>query len=228
MRIYGISDLHLSISIIDKSMEVFGKKWHNYINKIQTNWNKIVKKNDYIIIPGDISWCTRLSEISEDFKFLDRLNGIKFISKGNHDYWFSTKKKVSIHLMENYNSIKLIERSFHNLDNKLIVTGFKGFNPQVEKKAYEKELKVKSDNIKNQLIEINGHFPNIPIILGYHFPPVFETFHNIFVKYNVKYCLYGHTHINYKQMFNGIKDNIEYHFISADFLQFKPKLILEI
>ena len=42
------------------------------------------------------------------------------------------------------------------------------------------------------------------------------------------HCLYGHTHVDYEQMFIGNKNNVNYHFVAADYLEFKPKLIDEI
>ena len=55
MSIFAISDLHLSFGV-EKPMNVFGKIWDNYEDKIKENWIKKVKENDTVIIPGDISW----------------------------------------------------------------------------------------------------------------------------------------------------------------------------
>ena len=81
MALFTISDLHLSLNT-NKSMEVFGGAWKDYIFKLQNNWNSIVKEKDTIVIPGDISWETYLEDAVLDFKFLDSLNGNKIISKG--------------------------------------------------------------------------------------------------------------------------------------------------
>ena len=56
----------------------------------------------------------------------------------------------------------------------------------------------------------------------------YSKIREVFKDFNVQYCLYGHVHIDYDQTFTGIKDNINYHFVAADYLKFKPKLILEI
>jgi len=230
MKIFGMSDPHLSISTPDKTMEVFGKRWERYLEKIDRNWNQVVSKNDIVIMPGDISWCTRLSETFDDFKFLDDFNGIKLISKGNHDYWFSTKKKVITYFDNNFESLKLVEKNPYNHQNKYIVTGFKGFNPQVEKAVYEKQLQKQYNSLRLLLRNVSKEYAGVPVILGYHFPPLFNEelrFHKLFKTFNVKYCLYGHTHIDYEQMFVGERDGINYHFVASDYLEFKPKLILE-
>lgn len=51
MAIYAISDLHLSFSNSDKSMELFGDDWKDYLRKIEDNWKETVTDNDTVIIP---------------------------------------------------------------------------------------------------------------------------------------------------------------------------------
>ena len=70
MSIFTISDLHLSLGT-DKPMEVFG--WDNYVNRIESNWKRLVKDEDTVVIPGDFSWALKLEESLEDFKFLNSL-----------------------------------------------------------------------------------------------------------------------------------------------------------
>ena len=95
MSIFVLSDLHLSTdAATNKSMEVFGSRWQDYISKIENNWNAVVGEDDTVIIPGDISWATRLEEAESDLRFLNALNGKKLIGKGNHDFWWSTTTKM--------------------------------------------------------------------------------------------------------------------------------------
>src|SRR5574344_2721821 len=94
LSIYAISDLHLSFNDKTKSMEFFGKDWENYEEKIKCNWIKTVKADDTVIIPGDISWAMDLEDAKLDFEYINSLPGKKIILKGNHDYYFSTLKKV--------------------------------------------------------------------------------------------------------------------------------------
>ena len=95
MSVYAISDLHLStLAETDKSMEVFGKRWDNYINRIEKNWSRLVEENDTVIIPGDVSWALSLDEALSDLKFIDSLPGKKILGKGNHDFWWATMKST--------------------------------------------------------------------------------------------------------------------------------------
>ena len=92
MAIFALADLHLSFGT-DKPMDVFGAKWENYTEKIYENWQSIVSNDDLVLIPGDVSWATYISDAYKDFKFINELKGRKVIIKGNHDYWWTTLKK---------------------------------------------------------------------------------------------------------------------------------------
>ena len=70
MAIYAISDLHLSYSV-NKPMDIFGKHWENYEEKIKKNWEEKVKKEDFVIIAGDLSWAINLEEAEKDFEFIN-------------------------------------------------------------------------------------------------------------------------------------------------------------
>ena len=94
MSVFSISDLHLSGSV-PKSMEVFGRRWTGYTEKIEKRWRAVVTDNDTVIIPGDVSWAMTLAEAEADFRFLASLPGRKLLGKGNHDFWWTTVKKCT-------------------------------------------------------------------------------------------------------------------------------------
>ena len=96
MSVFAISDLHLSLnSSTNKSMEVFGRRWQGYVNKLENNWRALVSEEDTVILAGDISWALSTEEAKEDFRFLHELPGKKIIGKGNHDFWWQTMNKLS-------------------------------------------------------------------------------------------------------------------------------------
>ena len=78
MKIYAISDLHLSINC-DKPMNVFGPVWDNYLDDIKADWAKKVKANDVVLIPGDISWAMTLSEAITDLSYIAKQKGTKIL-----------------------------------------------------------------------------------------------------------------------------------------------------
>ena len=110
MALYAIADLHLStLESTNKSMEVFGKRWADYINRTEANWRRLVTDDDTVIIPGDISWALSLDEAISDLKFIDSLPGKKILGKGNHDFWWCTMKKhKELFEKENIGSISFL------------------------------------------------------------------------------------------------------------------------
>jgi predicted phosphohydrolase len=66
MAIYAISDLHLSLGT-NKPMDIFG--WGDHTGIIKENWIRKIRYDDYVLIPGDISWGINLEEADPDFAF---------------------------------------------------------------------------------------------------------------------------------------------------------------
>ena len=90
MKIYALGDTHLSFNEnIDKPMDVFGYGWENHTERLEKAWNEVVGEDDYVLIPGDLSWALKLEEALTDIEWIHNLNGKKIISKGNHDLWWS-------------------------------------------------------------------------------------------------------------------------------------------
>ena len=82
---YYISDTHLGHKNIIKLDEQSGGRHFGSIeehdNLIIENWNKTVKQSDKVYILGDFSWMNG----HDTEEILRKLNGVKFLIKGNHD-----------------------------------------------------------------------------------------------------------------------------------------------
>ncbi len=110
MIVWAISDPHLSLNT-DKPMDVFGARWTQHHERMAEAWHRHISPEDWIIIPGDISWAMTLEESKRDLAFLQQLPGQKILSRGNHDYWWTSMKKMgafcvangfdSLHFMRN-------------------------------------------------------------------------------------------------------------------------------
>ena len=96
MSLFAIADPHLSLGT-DKPMDVFSG-WNDYVPRLKENWERLITPDDTVVVGGDISWAMRLEECYEDFSFLHALPGQKIFLKGNHDYWWQTKKKIDDYL----------------------------------------------------------------------------------------------------------------------------------
>lgn len=92
-RIFAISDLHLSLGC-PKPMDVFGPDWANHAGRIAENWRAVVRDDDLVLVPGDLSWALKLDRAKPDLDWITALPGEKVFVKGNHDYWWSSLTKV--------------------------------------------------------------------------------------------------------------------------------------
>ena len=95
MNLYAFSDFHLSGNPPTKPMDIFGDHWKNHREKIITSWLNTIRAEDTVIMAGDLSWATHLSDALDDLHMLSTLPGRKIIVRGNHDYWWDTVTKMT-------------------------------------------------------------------------------------------------------------------------------------
>ncbi len=88
MKLFAISDPHLSFGVPGKSMDRFGEEWVRHPEKIRENWEKLVGKDDIVVVPGDLSWAKKFDAALADLNWLGELPGTKIILRGNHDIWW--------------------------------------------------------------------------------------------------------------------------------------------
>ncbi len=80
MALYAIGDLHLSLQV-NKPMDVFGAGWEDHVSRLEKGFAPL-GGDDVTVLCGDTSWGIDFEESVEDFKFIDRLPGKKWILKG--------------------------------------------------------------------------------------------------------------------------------------------------
>ena len=226
MAIYTIADLHLSLST-DKPMDIFGTNWENYEEKIKEDWLKKVRKEDYIILPGDFSWAMYLEETVKDFEFINKLPGKKILLKGNHDYWWTTVTNMRKFLKENnFANIDFLHNNSFEIENKIIV-GTRGWilSEDLEDKRLTKR---EADRLELSISNGIKEYGNEKEIIAFmHYPPITKNYQNteyinVLKKYNIKKCYYGHLHsISIQDALEGIIDGIEYKLVSSDGVDFK-------
>ncbi len=226
MSLFAIADLHLPLGI-DKPMDIFGKKWENYVERLEENWQSVIKEDDTVILAGDFSWATYLEESKNDFEFLNKLNGKKIMLRGNHDYWWTTLNKMKEFLIyNNFSNIEFLQNNSIEYENYSICGSRGWLNPtntlsEENQKIYDREI------IRMELSLKEAKNPD-NIIAVMHYPPISKDFRNtdaikLLEKYGVKKCIYGHIHSsNLKNVFEGEHNGIEYNLISADYREFMP------
>jgi len=222
LALFVIADLHLSLSV-SKPMDIF-KGWENYERRIEKNWNELVTDEDTVIIAGDISWTMKLEDLCKDFLFINNLKGQKIILKGNHDYWWSTRKKMEDFLKENcFDTIKILHNNSYEVDN-INICGSRGwfYDEKGDSKVLLREvgrIKASLDSVKNKENET---------VLFLHYPPIYNTYEckeitELITSSEIKRCYYGHIHgEGAKWAVNGTKNGTEYHLAACDFTGFSP------
>ena len=229
MSIYVIGDLHLSFSA-DKPMDIFGMNWENHAEKLKENWISKVKENDTVILPGDFSWATYLEETYKDFEFLNSLPGKKILSKGNHDYWWTTVTSMKRFLKENhFENIDFLYNNAFLIEDK-IITGTRGWINTWKSQDNYKILKRENERLKISINKGISEFgEDKEIITFIHYPPFYKEsevpeeidFTKTLKKNNIKKCYYAHLHgESHKDAQEGVFDDIEFKLISSDYLNF--------
>ncbi len=239
MSIFVIADLHLCIANSEKSMEEFGGRWNNYVPRLVKNWNSVVSPDDSVIIPGDISWATGLTNALPDLTLINSLNGTKYVGKGNHDLWWATLSKMNGFFKENsLGTLHILYNNAYLIEDK-IICGTRGWfydekgQKTVEPTDYHKLINREVIRLKmslNDAVRIKADDPSREIIVFLHFPCVWDTYVcreivDVLHEYGIRRCFYGHIHGNYEVPFRTEFEDISFCIISADYLSFVPYLI---
>lgn len=230
MSLFVIGDLHLSLSD-SKPMDIFGG-WDNYVQRLKDNWSKSVKDGDTVVIPGDISWAMSIEGAYEDFKFINELPGRKIILKGNHDYWWTTKSKADKFFEANsFSTLNVMHNNYYEYDG-VALCGTRGWINDGSEHSDAKVIKREAQRL-DRSISLAKEAGLEPIVF-LHYPPIFGNDTNydildVLLKYEVKYCYYGHLH-SYacQKALNGRSYGIEFRLVSSDFLHFSPLDITQI
>jgi predicted phosphohydrolase len=228
MRIFALADLHLGTAV-GKPMDIFGPLWERHPERIERSWRATVGPEDWVLVPGDISWAMKLEEALPDLRFLDDLPGQKLLLKGNHDYWWTSRGKIEQVLPP---SLHLLQNDARDLGGGVGIVGTRGWSPPEapratpeDKKIYEREL----GRLQLSLKAAGGRFDRVIAML--HYPPIYrglgETgFVPLLREAGVRVCVYGHLHgPDHRYAVRGERDGIRYYFVAADAVDFTPQEI---
>ena len=227
MALFAIADLHLSIGE-NKKMDKF-RGWEGYEQRLREHWLSIVKPTDTVVIAGDISWAMKLENTLPDFGFLHELPGKKLLMKGNHDYWWSTKKKMDDWLAAcGFDDMAIL---FNNAFpySRYAICGTRGWSydcPADEQTVLLREVGRLEMSVKA------GLDLGLEPLVFLHYPPVYGDYvcteiMDVLKKYGIKSCRYGHLHGAARaKAVTGDYGGIQMRLISADHVGFVPQLIL--
>ena len=228
MRIFGISDLHLSFSVANKSMDVFGAHWQDHWQKIAKSWQELITQDDIVLICGDISWGLRPQEADQDLQWLSALPGHIVLTRGNHDYWWQSIGKMR----KKYPNLHFVQNDAVSF-GKISVCGTRGW-PQPGSDEFDaQDQKIYERELARLRLALSALDPAAEYrIAMFHYPPLFYNqldteFTALLEEARINLCVYGHIHqVHFDpQRFDLDHNNIQYRLISADYLRFAPKLL---
>jgi len=258
MKVFALSDPHLSIGTPRKSMEIFGPPWEGHPNVMASRWRKRVSPEDIVLIPGDISWAMKLEGAIPDLRFLGNLPGRKVLLRGNHDYWWSSASKVRSALPE---GIRILQNDAVNIDG-VSIAGTRLWDdreigwldlplrPPVRGKVWKSlptEMGLARSEEDNEKIFVRelGRLRNSlsrldPAarfkVVMVHYPPVNLRLDDtrttaIIEESRVSTCIFGHLHgllPAREKPLFGKRKGVDYRLTSCDYLEFDPLLLAEL
>ena len=229
MKIFAISDLHMSIAN-PKPMDIFGARWANYLDKIKEDWKSKVTEEDVVLIAGDISWAMNTEDALKDFEYFKDLPGKKVFVRGNHDYWWKSITRLRDEVPQNCYMLQNDAIKFGNV----VICGSRAWltpgSPDFSK-ADEKIYLRETERLKmafwraNELKEEGDK-----LICMVHFPPFNvrredNEITSLIEKHSTTCVVYGHLHGKDSRADRlYVKNSIPYYLTSCD--QVDNKLVL--
>jgi len=228
MNIWGISDLHLSFARPDRR-ERYAARWRDHASKVEQNWSDLVQPDDLVLLPGDLSMARNHRDLQVDLEWLDRLPGVKVLSRGNHDRWWNDLDSIR----------RLLRRSQLAVDRSalttqgVVVCGSTGrASPRNEPQPEEAEAAARELESFDQALEEAARLrggERKPLYVLCHFPP-FDAYARPapwverFERAGVTACLYGHIHIEgqWPLAVQGTVRGVRYFCVAADAIGFRP------
>ncbi|HEY8345727.1 MAG TPA: metallophosphoesterase [Symbiobacteriaceae bacterium] len=243
MAIYAVGDTHLSFAS-NKPMDVFGPQWQGHPGPLFENWKATVAPDDYVLVPGDISWAMTLQEAEPDLRELDRLPGKKLLIQGNHDYWWQSLRKLrslplnTIQFIQN-DAVLLPPEATPGLEGPVAVCGTRGWitpgdRSWGEDEAHNHKIYLREIGRLRLSLEAGRRLGAQHFLVMLHYPPVAEDheptgFTELLESFGgVRWCVYGHLHGpggRYRAL-QGERNGIQYRLVACDQVDFTPVRIL--
>ena len=228
MALYAIGDLHLCLGA-PKPMDIFGGAWTGYMEKLKEGLS-VIGPDDTTVLLGDLSWTLNLEDATADFAWINEIPGRKIILKGNHDYWWGTAAKFYKFCEEHGFSNQWILNNNHYEYDGYAICGTRGWFYEEERSGQHDEKVFKRELIRLESSLISaGEKPKIVFL---HYPPRYKGYQcneilDLLKKYDVRRCFYGHLHgASHGLTMEGLWDGVEYHLVSADYIDFTPVRVI--
>lgn len=222
MAIFVIGDLHLSLGA-DKPMDIF-PGWQGYLPKLEANWRALIHPEDTVVLAGDTSWAMHLEDTRTDFAFIENLPGQKWLLKGNHDYWWTTTRKMETYLAANgFASLHILHNNCCKVGG-YALCGTRGW-PFDDPDAQGAKLMAREAGRLQMSLAAGEGCTKLAFL---HYPPVYpgacaQELIDVLKAHGVTQCYYGHLHgKSIRYAVQGTRGGITYRLVSADGIGFCP------
>lgn len=227
MNVWAIADLHLSFAR-PEGRERYAGRWRDHAQAIERNWREVVRYEDVVLLPGDLSMARNHRDLQPDLAWLDRLPGTKVLSAGNHDGWFNDIAKVR----------PLMRRSLRVVGGDAVevrgvaVCGTRGAPVPADDPTPEQ--RAESDGELAALDRALAHAASLSPAPGclyvlWHHPPIDQYGRpgpcvERLEAAGVSACVYGHLHIQgqWSRAVQGAVGSVRYYCVAADAIGFRP------
>jgi predicted phosphohydrolase len=229
MRVLAIADPHLSRAV-PKPMDIFGGNWEGHPQAFFDGWQEVVRDDDLVLIPGDISWAMRLDEALPDLEDLAALPGTKVLLRGNHDYWWPSISRLRRALPASMFAMQNDALKFGDVivagTRGWLCPGAHGFTEQ-DARIYQREV----ERLRLSLAAARELQPGRLVVM-LHFPPMnFRGEESGFIKLlreaQPAAVVFGHVHGESVEKVLPTDFGLPLYFVAADALNFRPQVILQ-
>ena len=207
-------------------MDRFGEGWAGHAERIEASWRGCVGDDDIVLVPGDISWAMRPADAAADLAFLGSLPGRKYITRGNHDYWWKSLASVRAMLPAGVEAL---------LNSAVDAGGFvlcaaRGWTlPSSDYYVEERDgpLLEKEIGRLGMAVESAMDMGGGPRVAMMHFPPTEDGgrtgFTDILSGAGIETCVFGHLHGEVRMDLSRFElDGVRFIMCSADQAGFAP------
>jgi len=234
MKIFAVSDLHLSINN-PKPMDIFGGAWDNYLPALVANWERKIGADDVVLIGGDISWAMSLEGALPDLNFIGALPGKKVLLRGNHDYWWSSVSRIRSVLPTGVYVIQNDAVRF----GRAVIFGTRGWTiPEPGTVQNEEDAKILNRELERARLSVAAmqkirQEGDITVFLT-HFPPfnsraLPSPMTEIITASGAAYAVYGHLHgKTIKTLKNAGLEGVRYLIASIDQINNDPICVAQV
>ena len=172
MRLFTIGDLHLSFGVPEKPMDIFGG-WKDYQTLLEQSWREKITEEDTVVLAGDFSWGMNLQQAEADFAFVQKLPGKKILLKGNHDYWWTSLKKMEdFFTAHGFDSLHILHNN-HYAFGQYGICGTRGW---VSMQGEAADAKILAREVQRLQVSIQSAVSaGLEPIVFLHYPPIYGS-----------------------------------------------------